>query len=203
VKALYVTDRAGIGTERFERLLASLAGTPALTVQLRERDAADAGVLLQARRARDTLGASVPLFVNRRLDLALAAEAAGVHLPSSGLPLRAVRRHTPRGFRIGVSVHSVGEARDAISAGADLVVLGPIFDTPSKREFGPPLGPAALDDLPPLSEHASDVYAIGGIDAARLDEVASRRERVSGVAGIRMFQEAADPRAAVLEVGRR
>ena len=203
MKALYVTDRAAIGSARFHDVLRALAGARGLTVQLRERACADAEVLAEARRARDTLGALVPLFVNRRYDLALAAGAMGVHLPSSGLPLRAVRRSTPREFRIGVSVHSAGEAREAIAAGADVVVVGPIFDTPSKREFGPSLGAAILDDLPPLSDHGSEVYAIGGMDLARIDQVAARRDRVSGVAAIRMFQEAADARAAMAEVVRR
>jgi len=203
VKALYVTDRAAIGPERFRAVLESLAGLEGLSVQLRERSLPDGEVVVETRRARDTLGPRVPLFVNRRFDLALAAGASGVHLPASGLPLAAVRRHTPRGFSIGVSTHSAAEAREAIVHGADVVILGPIFSTPSKESFGAPLGPESLAGLPPAGDHGSDIFAIGGIDADRLDSLAPYRDRISGVAAIRMFQEAADPRAAAAEVIRR
>jgi thiamine-phosphate pyrophosphorylase len=200
VKILYVTDRAAIGPERFRAILERLAGLEGLSVQLRERSVPDSEVLVEARRARDTLGPHVPLFVNRRFDLALAAEASGVHLPASGLPLHAVRRHAPRGFSIGVSTHSAAEACEAIASGADVVVLGPIFSTPSKERFGAPLGAEALAGLPPLREHGAEVYAIGGIDVDRLDALEPYRDRFSGVAAIRMFQQATDPRAAAAGV---
>ena len=200
MKALYVTDGGAIGDEKFHAVLRALAGSPGLTVQLRERSRSDGAVLREARLARDTLGPSVPLFVNRRFDIALAAGARGVHLPSSGLPLEAVRRHTPRGFAIGVSVHSAAAACQAIADGAALVVLGPIFDTPSKRAFGAPLGPEVLARLPPLAEHRSEVYVIGGIDAAKIPTLAAHRDRITGVAGIRLFQDAVEPRASVEKV---
>jgi thiamine-phosphate pyrophosphorylase len=196
MKALYVTDRAAVGEERFRAILDRLAGASEVSVQLRELGTTDVEVLRQARAARRILGRSVRLYVHRRFDIALAAEADGVHLPASGLPCEAVRRRTPRGFRIGVSTHAAPEATRAIAAGADLVVIGPIFDTPSKRAYGPPLGPGALAGLPGLSEHAAELYAIGGIDEERLPQLEPYRDRISGVAAIRMFQEARDPRAA-------
>jgi thiamine-phosphate pyrophosphorylase len=145
----------------------------------------------------------VPLLVNRRFDVALAAGAAGVHLPADGLPMAPVRAHTPRGFRVGVSTHSPEEAAAALDAGADLVVIGPIFDTPSKRRFGPPLGAEALGRLPPRSAHGGEVFAIGGIDEAALDRLEPYRDRLSGIAAIRLFQEAADPRAVADRVSAR
>jgi thiamine monophosphate synthase len=78
--------------------------------------------------------------------------------------------------------------------------LGPIFSTPSKESYGAPLSPAALDELPPSSDHAADVFAVGGVDEARLPELARRRDRVAGVAAIRYFQHAEDPRAAAARV---
>jgi thiamine-phosphate pyrophosphorylase len=196
VKALYVTDRQAVGDGRFERVLGSLAGLPGLRVQLRERGTSDRESSAWAARAREKLGPAVPLFVNRRFDLALAAAADGVHLPADGLPLARVRANTPRGFRIGVSTHSTEEAEEAIAGGADLVVLGPIFDTPSKRAYGAALGPGVLDGLPLLAGHESEVFAIGGIDEARLAELEPYRDRISGVAAVRLFQQADDPRAA-------
>ena len=195
MKALWVTDRQAVGDARFEELLAALAGTPGLSVQLRERETSDRDCLSWARLARSRLG-STPLYVNRRLDIALAAGADGVHLPSSGLPLPRVRSAAPRGLRIGVSTHSPAEAARAIDDGADLVVLGPIFDTPSKRRFGPPLGPESLDALPPRAGRASEVYAIGGVTGDNIERLEPYRDRIDGIAAIRYFQEAADPRAA-------
>ena len=194
MKVLYVTDRASAGEDRLFQVLEALAAGP-VSVELREKDAADLEVLRLAVAARERLGADVPLSVNRRFDIALAAGADGVHLPADGLPLERVRAETPRGFRIGVSTHSAAEARSAIEAGADVVVIGPIFDTPSKRAFGPPLGPESLRDLPPLGSHASDVFAIGGISEENLAALDPYRDRVSGVAAVRLFQESRDPRA--------
>lgn len=195
MKALYVTDRAAVGEARFFEVLDELEGAP-VTVELREPGTDDREILRIAAAARERLGASVRLSINRRFDLALAAGADGVHLPANGLPIERVRAHAPRGFRIGVSTHSPGEAAAAIDAGADVVVIGPIFDTPSKRAFGPPLGVEALGLLPALATHSSDVLAIGGIAEENLDALEPHRDRISGVAAIRFFQEAASPRAA-------
>ncbi len=195
MKALYVTDRRAVGDARFLALLAELAGAP-VAVELRERETEDLEVLRLAVLARERLGPGVRLSVNRRFDIALAAGADGVHLPSEGLPLDRVRAATPRGFSLGVSTHSASEATSAIEAGADVVVLGPIFDTPSKRSYGAPLGPEALRDLPRRDTHSSEVLVIGGIAEDNLDALEPYRDRISGIAAIRLFQEAASPRAA-------
>ena len=202
MKALWVADRASCGDEGFEKLLSAFAGSPGFAVELREKDLSDADYLAQARRARKALGSGVPLWVNRRFDVALASGASGVHLPADGLPVSRVKANTPRGFSVGVSTHSPEEAARAIEEGADVVIVGPIFDTPGKRAFGPPLSPAALDRLPPLSEHGAAVYAIGGISRENADEIAGRKDRVSGVAAIRLFQDSADPRAEVERIAR-
>jgi thiamine-phosphate pyrophosphorylase len=197
VKVLYVTDRAAVGDAGIERVLEALRGIPGLLVQLREKTSTDRELLARARSARAALGPGVPLFVNRRLDVALAAGADGVHLPADGLPPKRVRPASPRGFRVGVSTHSAARAAHAIEEGADLVVLGPIFDTPSKVSFGPPLGAQALAGLPERASHGADVFAIGGIDESRLEELAPFADRISGIAAIRLIQEADDPRAVV------
>ena len=193
MKALYVTDREAIGDARFAQVLESLAGAP-VSVALREKAGTDREKLGVARAARQRLGPGVPVYVHRRFDLALAAGADGVHLPASGLPLARVRACAPRGFRVGVSTHSADEAREAIAAGADVVVIGPIFDTPSKRAVGAPLGPAALAALPPAASHGCEVYAIGGMSEERLPELDPYRDRIAGIAAIRLFQESARPR---------
>ena len=203
MKALWVTDRRAAGDARIEELLGRLAGAPGLSVQLREKDTADRECLGWARLARRILGAGTPLYVNRRLDIAIAAGADGVHLPASGLPLLRVRSAAPRGFRAGISAHSAAEAERAIADGADLVVIGPIFDTPSIRPYGPPIGPVALESLPLKSDHASQVFAIGGVNGENLVALEPYRDRIDGIAAIRFFQESSDPRAAVESVGAR
>ncbi len=203
MKSLYVTDRPSIGDERLADLLDRLAGAPGLAVTLRENGGTDREVLARAEAARERLGDLVPLYVHRRFDVGLAAAAAGVHLPSRGLPLADVRTSVPRGFRVGVSTHSAREAEDAIAAGADFVVIGPVFDTPSKRAYGPPLGPAALSGLPPRETHACDVFAIGGVDEARLPELDPYGDRISGIAAIRLFQESEDPRGVAERIAAR
>jgi len=203
MRCLWVTDRAAIGASRFLDVLGRLAGAPALSVQLREPSLADRQFLDEARRTREILGDAVPLYVNRRFDVALAAGASGVHLPADGLPLGRVRALTPRGFAIGVSTHSPEEAGDAIAAGADLVVLGPIFDTPSKRVFGAPLGVEVLGRLPPRDTHGSAIFAIGGIDEAALPRLDAYRDRICGVAAVRLFQQSPDPRGVVERIATR
>ncbi len=203
MKVLYVTDRAAAGDERFKAILSSLAGAPKLSVQLREKGPPDRDVLTWARRCREWLGPGVVLYVNRRFDIAMAAGADGVHLPADGLPVARLRANTPRGFRIGASTHSPSEARAAIAEGADLILIGPIFQTPSKQGFGPPLSPEVLAELPPASEHRAEVLAIGGVDETNLERLEPYCDRISGVAGIRLFQDATDTRAVAERISRR
>ncbi|HTY42808.1 MAG TPA: thiamine phosphate synthase [Thermoanaerobaculia bacterium] len=203
MKSVYVTDRAAIGDARFGGILERLAGARDVSVVLREPPGEDRALLDRARQARVRLGDSVPLYVHRRYDVALAAGAAGVHLPSDGLPVARVRSETPRGFRIGVSTHAVAEAERALEDGADLVFLGPIFDTPSKRAYGPPLGVEILAALPPRDGRAGEVYAIGGVEEERLPELAPYAGRLAGIAAIRLFQESPDPRGAAERIAAR
>jgi thiamine-phosphate pyrophosphorylase len=198
VKLLYVTDRSAVGDDAFERILESLHGADSLLVELRERGTTDRETLRWARVAREKLGLTVPLLVNRRLDVALAAEADGVHLPADGLPVSRVRAASPRGLRVGRSTHSPEEAVRAIEERADVVVIGPVFETLSKASYGPALGTGSLAALPSLRAHGTEVFAIGGIDESRLEDLARFGDRISGVAGIRLVQEAPDP-CAVLE----
>ena len=201
MKLLYVTDRSAVGDDAFEGILESLQGAESLLVELREGGATDRETLWWAGVAREKLG-RVPLLVNRRLDVALAAGAAGVHLPADGLPVSRVRAASPRGMRVGASTHSPEEAVRAIDEHADVVVIGPIFETPSKASSGPPLGTGSLAALPALRTHGAEVFAIGGIDESRLEDLVRFGDRISGVAGIRLVQEARDPRAVVERIAR-
>lgn len=113
----------------------------------------------------DDAGAS--LWVNDRIDVALAVRADGVQLPRASLPVPAARALLGRSTWIGRSVHSIKEAADALSEGADLAVLGAVYRTESHRERAP-LG---VDELRRAAAAAQPIVAIGGITPERARDV--------------------------------
>lgn len=168
---------------------------PGVLVQVREKDL-DGGPLLLLVRAALATGATIA--VNDRLDIALAAGAHGVHLPEHGLPIPTARALLPgadaaaRGFLIGASCHSIEGAHAAARAGAELVQLGPIWDTPGK---GPPLGPAALTAARAGLPGPARLVAVGGIDDADRARLALDAG-ADAVAAIRaVWSHRLDPRA--------
>jgi len=156
-------------------------------VQIREKKLS-AGVLydLSVSAVAITNGSVTKLLINDRSDIAAAAGADGVHLTTSSLPPSLVRRTFSDALLIGVSTHSIEEARLASRSGADFVVFGPVFDTASKGEYGKPTG---LANLARVSSELSPfpVLALGGV---RIDRVASCIQAgAGGVAAIGMFKE--------------
>jgi thiamine-phosphate pyrophosphorylase len=154
-------------------------------VQLREKDLSD-GVLyeLAVSSAAITQASNTRLLINDRADIAEAAGADGVHLTARSLEPSVVRRAFGTEFLIGASTHSLDQAQAAHRGGADFAVFGPVFDTMSKKTYGPPLGLQTLNrvctELAPFP-----ILAIGGIT---LDNAADCvRLGASGVAAIRMF----------------
>ena len=107
------------------------------------------------------------LLINDRADVALAVGADGVQRTHASLPVAALRAIAPPAFLIGASAHSIAEAREAAAQGADFVVFGPVYDTPSKRRYGPPQGLAALEAASPRALDRP-VIAIGGITPERV-----------------------------------
>jgi thiamine-phosphate pyrophosphorylase len=136
------------------------------------------------------------LLINDRADIALAANADGVHLPQTSFSPAEARLLLGPHALIGASTHSLSEARAAAQSGANFVVFGPVFDTPSKRPFGPPLGLTALGEV--ARAVPVPVLAIGGITAERCRSV--RRCGAHGVAVVRDILEAADPTIAARSV---
>jgi thiamine-phosphate pyrophosphorylase len=193
-----VTDRAAIpGGDLVRAVERALAGAPrdAVAVQLREKDLEGRELLRLAAALRAvTRAAGAPLLVNDRVDVALAAEADGVHLPGGGLPVAEARRLLGAARLIGTSAHSAAAARAAAEAGADFVVFGPVFATPSKARYGPPQGLAALGDACRAAGRVP-VLAIGGIEPDRVRPCISAG--AAGVAVIRSGLGAVEPAAAV------
>jgi thiamine-phosphate pyrophosphorylase len=143
------------------------------SVQLRWKGGGDRDVAALAKRLRGTL--PVPLFVNDRLDIALAAGCAGVHLGTDDLPIPLARRIAPPGFIIGASVGDPAEA--AVSAGADYVGIGPWRTTSTKADAGPGLGADGVRRLLELVKVPAVV--IGGVRPIDVAEIA-----VLGAAGV-------------------
>jgi thiamine-phosphate pyrophosphorylase len=183
----YITDRTQIKSTTLGATIAQAIAAGVDWVQIREKDlparrllALTETAISQARRQGTTR-----VVVNDRLDVALAAHAHGVHLGTRSMPVDLVRKLAPPESVVGVSCHSLAEALAAESAGANYLLLGPIFPTPSKLQFGPPLGLSKLREV--TSQVSIPVFALGGITA---DRVAGCRENgAAGIAGIRIFQD--------------
>lgn len=159
-------------------------------IQLRDRDAAGAALLVAAAALRATTRRhGARLLVNDRIDVALAVDADGVHLPAASFTIADARRLVGVSYLIGRSTHAAAEAVEAARAGADYVMLGPIFATPSKARYGAPLGIETLATTATIP-----VVAIGGITPERAALV--RGAGACGVAVVRAILDAADPGAA-------
>jgi thiamine-phosphate pyrophosphorylase len=159
-------------------------------VQLREKDLLGAELLRLATRLRKlTTRYAAALLINDRIDVALAADADGVHLGQNAIPPADARRVVGPTRLVGISTHSPAEAAAAVDGGADFVVFGPVYRTPSKTPFGPPRGPDALAEV--TASVRLPVFAIGGITAERVAEV--RRAGAAGVAVISAIIAAEDP----------
>jgi thiamine-phosphate pyrophosphorylase len=187
-----ITDRQATGGRQLcDVVAAALQGAgPAasqVAVQLREKDLSARALVELARKLRAvTSAAGAALFVNERVDVALAANADGVHLPAGALSIPEVRSLAPN-LGIAVSTHDRSEVESAAQAGADFVVFGPVFDTPSKRVYGAPKGLQALQRACSCS---IPVIALGGIDNSNADSCV--RMGAYGIAAIRALMAADD-----------
>lgn len=188
-RLMLIVDVADV-TTRLGVLEAALAGGVD-AIQLRDKHADGVVLLAAARTLRDvTRRQGAALLVNERIDVALAADADGAHLPSASFPMAVARRLLGPTAWIGRSTHAASEAETAAADGADYVVLGPIYATPSKAAYGAPLGIAALG----ATRVPCPVLAIGGIDPETVAAV--RTAGAHGVAVIRSVLDAPDPAAA-------
>ncbi len=162
-------------------------------VQLRERDLNDRELYDLGRKVRLlTREYGAKLLINDRADIAAAVEADGVHLRQSGYSAREARRIMGVKTLIGVSTHSLEEASAARTEGADFVTFGPVFETPSKRSYGPPLGLARLGQT--CRAVAIPLFAIGGIGEEEIAPV--RQSGAFGIALISAILGAQDVRGA-------
>ena len=176
------------------------AGTVAL--QLREKDLPACELYQLALRLREVCTkAGAPLFVNDRVDIALAAGADGVHLPFDSIGVTQARKLLSAGNLIGASSHSPPDVSGAARGGADFVVFGPVFDPLSKPATGPRWGTEGLGAA--CRSGAIPVFALGGITPARASELMSNPDksaRPAGIAGIGSIFGAESPALAMKEM---
>jgi thiamine-phosphate diphosphorylase len=150
--AIVPTAEAGMGAVEMGATVVQLRD-PAATVRALETEAETLVRL-----------SPMPVLVNARVDLAMAARAQGVHLPEADLPVAAARRLLGDRALVGRSVHSIAAALEAQAQGADYVVFGPIFASGS-HPGQPPVGVDALREL--AASLTVPVLAIGGVNAER------------------------------------
>jgi thiamine-phosphate pyrophosphorylase len=192
-----VTDRHQTKGRPLVPLLQRVLTAAAPAIQLRERDLSAKELMTLAREVQAvTASRTSQLLMNDRIDVALALEGVGVHLRSNSLPVSVARHLLGVRRLLGMSVHAVEEAVQAESQGADYVILGPIYETPSKQMFGPPLGIHTLEKACRLVR--IPIVGIGGVTAARACEM--RRAGAFGVAVITAIFGAADVESATREL---
>jgi thiamine-phosphate pyrophosphorylase len=185
-----VTDRQQTAGRALEEVIAAAARGGAGAIQLREKDLSARDLYALGARLQAVLSpCGVPLLINDRLDVALALDAAGVHLAGHSLSTAVARRVLGPDKLLGVSTHSVEEAHRAAEDGADFVVFGPVFTTPSKVAYGPPQGLQHLTAV--VRAVHIPVIAIGGIDHTNLSQVV--QAGAYGVAMIRAVLAAPEP----------
>jgi thiamine-phosphate pyrophosphorylase len=176
-------------------IAAAVAGGVDL-VQIRERDLSARQLFELTRSVADLAPDDrAAILINDRADLA-AACGVGVHLTTRSMPVAAVRKAFGERLLIGASTHSLAEAREAEEGGANFVVFGPVFETLSKKIYGPPVGLEALEAV--ATNLAIPVLALGGIKLTNF-----RKTLVAGAAGvaaISLFTEAEDLPGLIQEI---
>ena len=183
-----ITDRHQTGGRPLLDVVRAALRGGVRAVQLREKDLPAGALLALARDLTDLAGTyEARVLINERADICLAVGSAGVQLPAMGLPVSVARGLVGPDRLIGVSAHSAEEAARAETDGADFVVLGPIFETPSKRAFGPPIGLRELERA--RTRCRVPLFGIGGITTDRVRDVLHAGARGVAVIGSVMAAE--------------
>jgi thiamine-phosphate pyrophosphorylase len=202
----HVTDgSAGAGSDNLSAQIERDIAAGIDWIQIRENSLPSRELLQLAhaalKKTQETPGSRTRILINDRLDVAVAAEAAGVHLKESSVPVASVsawrtKSAISREFLIGASCHSSEAARKAENDGADYLIFGPVFATPSKAAFGPPQGIARLAEIARLVQ--IPVLAVGGITQQTAPQCIAAG--AAGIAAIRMFCDAKDLTGLVAEL---
>ena len=196
-KLYLITDRTQTKGRDLLWLLEQALDAGAKAIQLREKDLAGRDLFLLAEKVSklcQNYGSS--LFVNERVDIALAVNAAGVQLGKASVPIALARQLFGAQKMIGVSTHSLDEALEAQQQGADFLLFGPVYFTPSKATYGAPQGVNKLKEI--VEKISLPVYAIGGIKMENILDL--RSIGVSGVALISSIMSSDAPKKATRDL---
>jgi thiamine-phosphate pyrophosphorylase len=192
--ALYlVTDRSlSLGRPLSFIVGEALAGGVTM-VQLREKTSSDLAFYQLALAIKSLLkNTDVPLLINDRVDIALAADADGVHLGQQDLPCEIARRLLGPKKLIGLSVESVQQALDANRLDIDYLAVSPVFGTPTKTDTAQPVGLEGLKAISAVSRFP--VIAIGGMNEQTAAEAI--RHGANGIAVVSAIVSSSDPKGA-------
>lgn len=188
-----VTDRGlSLGRPTPEVVKDALQGG-VTCVQLREKNCSTREFIAEARALKALLcDTGVPLFINDRVDVALAVGADGVHLGQSDMPIGDARRLLPPGTLVGISAESLDEAVTAAKEGADYIGIGPVFATRTKTDTAPPMGPEGVREI--REAVGIPIVGIGGIGPDNAAEVIAAG--ADGVSVVSAIVSAPDPKDA-------
>ncbi len=168
LRVYLITDLKRIGKNRFLSAVEEALQGGVRALQIREKDLNPNDLLALALEVKPLVQRyHAKLFINDRADIAVMAGADGVHLTETSIQAREVKNSFPD-LIVGVSTHSIEGARRAETQGADFITFSPIYETPSKANYGPPQG---LDLLRQATQAVRlPVLALGGITLHRVPE---------------------------------
>jgi thiamine-phosphate pyrophosphorylase len=194
-----VTDRRLAAPRPLEDVVMAAVRGGVTAVQLREKECPAREFVALARRLKSSLAPlGVPLIINDRLDVALAAGADGVHVGQSDMECPDVRRLAGPDFLVGLSVENMEQALAGDPLDVDYLGVSPIFTTPTKTDTGPAWGIELLAQLRARSRHV--LVAIGGIHRENARQVI--RAGAGGIAVVSAICAAPDPEAAARDFRR-
>ena len=191
-----VTDRAWVGQKTLYRQVEEALRGGVTCVQLREKDMDDEEFLQEAIEIHALCRQyGVPFIVNDNVEVAVACGAEGIHVGQEDMAARDVRRRVRDGMIIGVSVHTVAEAREAVRSGADYLGLGAVFPTGTKTD----VDQMSSETLRAICDAVDvPIVAIGGINRGNIVKLAG--SGVDGVALVSAIFSATDIEATCREL---
>lgn len=197
LRVYLVTDRlAAKGRDAKSVVAAALEGGVTM-IQVREKEASARDFIAFAKAVKELSAPyGVPVVINDRVDVAVAAGADGVHLGQSDIPCEVARTMLGKGSIIGLSVEKMAQIPEANSLSVDYIGVSPVFATPTKTNTAEPFGLAGLSSAVRLSAHP--VVAIGGVNVETAPGILACG--VDGLAVVSAIMSADDPRRATSEL---
>jgi thiamine-phosphate pyrophosphorylase len=192
-----VTDRSLSNMRPIERIVEEAVKGGVTMVQLREKNCCTNDFVKLAIRLKQILKQyNVPLIINDRLDIVLAADAEGLHIGQSDMPYPIARKILGYNKIIGLSVETIAQAKDANLLDVDYIGISPVFFTGTKTDIQTPLGLEGIREIASFTKH--HIVGIGGIHAGNAKAVIEAG--AAGVAVVSAIVSADDPAKAALVI---